>query len=347
MQNNDIKFSIIVPVYNVEKYLSKCLDSLVNQTYSNIEIICINDGSTDNSLQILENYAQKDNRIKVINQENQGVSVARNNGIDNATGDYILFVDADDWLEFNACDVLNKSIKKDSTELVIFWHYDIINEQKKSSLPQIKQYNLCNREFYLLENYTSVANYIPLLTLWNKLFKRSFIEQHHLRFVKGLDWFEDGIFIMQYFQLNPKIIIIDNILYNYVYSRNGSLSTGTHQMLLEKRIKSFEIFKKIINGRSFNLVINTFIDSYICETLYLVDSINSYKCKYINLINGLISLYKDENYNSVALKRARIQLLLIKFNLCLLYWKIIRPIGKYCIVLPYRRFKEFLRNKNG
>ena len=94
-----VKVSIIVPVYNVEKYLRKCLDSLVNQTLKDIEIICINDGSTDDSLNILQEYAREHHNVVVIDQENQGVSIARNNGINKAQGDYIGFVDPDDWVE--------------------------------------------------------------------------------------------------------------------------------------------------------------------------------------------------------------------------------------------------------
>ena len=94
--------SVIIPVYNVEPYLEQCLDSVINQTYKNLEIICINDGSTDNSLKILEKYQKKDNRIKLINQKNKGLSEARNAGLDVAKGEYIAFVDSDDYLELNA-----------------------------------------------------------------------------------------------------------------------------------------------------------------------------------------------------------------------------------------------------
>lgn len=93
--------SIIVPVYNSEKYIDRCLDSILNQTYKDLEIVLVNDGSNDQSLKILENYALRDTRIKVVNQENKGVAAARNTGLDNATGDYILYVDSDDWIENN------------------------------------------------------------------------------------------------------------------------------------------------------------------------------------------------------------------------------------------------------
>lgn len=118
-----IKISFIVPVYNVEKYLSECLDSLVRQTYGNIEIIAVNDGSTDKSGEILSEYACNDNRIKVINQSNQGLSVARNVGMRYVTGDYILFVDSDDYIALHSVELLVSKIKScdsDVPDIVIF-----------------------------------------------------------------------------------------------------------------------------------------------------------------------------------------------------------------------------------
>ena len=115
-----MKFSIIVPIFNCQKYLTKCINSLRNQTYKNLEIICIDDGSTDNSKQIIEEFSKQDKRIKLITQQNQGVSVARNNGIKIATGEYIMFVDADDWLDFNTCEILYH-ILQNQNEIDIIW----------------------------------------------------------------------------------------------------------------------------------------------------------------------------------------------------------------------------------
>ena len=124
------KISIIVPVYNVEKYLKECLDSLINQTLEDIEIICINDGSTDNSLAILEEYQKKDSRIKVFSQRNQGVSAARNLGIEKATGEYLTFLDSDDRLELNTCEILYKeTIAKNSD----FLFFGLVNDKNKKS----------------------------------------------------------------------------------------------------------------------------------------------------------------------------------------------------------------------
>ena len=121
--NNNIKISIIVPVYNVEKYLRECLDSLINQTLEDIEIICVNDGSTDSSPQILEEYASRDSRIRVFHQENQGVSVAYNYGIKQVKGKYFTIVDSDDWIREDSCELLYETIEK--RKYYIFFYFKI------------------------------------------------------------------------------------------------------------------------------------------------------------------------------------------------------------------------------
>src|SRR5699024_1141358 len=116
------KVSIIVPIYNSENYLKYCLETIVNQTYNNLEILLINDGSLDNSLDICKEFEQKDNRIKLFNIPNSGVSVARNIGIDNATGEFITFVDSDDWMELNAIEFGVDKAKKTNADVII-WSY--------------------------------------------------------------------------------------------------------------------------------------------------------------------------------------------------------------------------------
>ena len=117
-EDSVIKFSIIVPVYNVELFLRECLDSIENQTFKGFEVICINDGSTDGSLSILQEYAAKDSRFKVISQENQGQGVARNNGIDIAQGEYLLFIDPDDFIEPNMLEIIYKKFQQTDAEIV-------------------------------------------------------------------------------------------------------------------------------------------------------------------------------------------------------------------------------------
>ena len=112
------KISVIIPIYNVEDYLPQCLDSVIHQTHENLEIILVNDGSTDSCTKICDEYAAKDNRIKIINQENGGLSVARNTGIRTATGDYIAFIDSDDWIVPNFCEILLITALENNAEMV-------------------------------------------------------------------------------------------------------------------------------------------------------------------------------------------------------------------------------------
>ena len=116
--NNDM-ISIIVPVYNAEKFLTKCLDSIINQTYKNIEIICVDDDSSDKSSKILNEFAEKDKRIKVIHKANEGVSLARNVGLESAKGNYILFVDSDDWIEQSTCEVAINKIIEENADIIM------------------------------------------------------------------------------------------------------------------------------------------------------------------------------------------------------------------------------------
>lgn len=126
--------SIIVPIYNVEKYLNRCLDSLVNQTFKDIEIIALNNGSTDSSLDILKDYASNDNRITIIDNENLGVSKARNIGIDKASGKYIVFVDSDDWIDTNMIEVLYSNITKNNCDLVMCTYVREFDDHSKEKI---------------------------------------------------------------------------------------------------------------------------------------------------------------------------------------------------------------------
>ena len=135
--------SIIIPIYNNEKFISRCLDSIINQTYKKIEIIIVNDGSTDKSLDVISKYEKKDNRIKVINKKNEGVSIARNIGIESSKGDYITFVDADDWLELDAIEKLYIEITEKNVDVVRGNYY--INKFISDNANIAKMYELSNK----------------------------------------------------------------------------------------------------------------------------------------------------------------------------------------------------------
>lgn len=212
------KVSIIVPVYNIEKYLAKCLDSLINQTLKEIEIICVNDGSTDNSAEILNEYAQKDSRIRIINQENAGLSAARNTGINNANGEYIGYVDSDDWVDLNFYENLYNAAKENNADIAVAGIKRVGGEDYKEKV------------FLKFEKTTTTENTDEKFRLcdipdksyvWNKIYKLSEIKEHSLYFRVGVNY-EDIIYA-------PKIIHTLNCLttvpdtYYYYLKRRGSI----------------------------------------------------------------------------------------------------------------------------
>ena len=173
-------FSIIVPVYNVEKYLAKCLDSLISQTFTDIEIICINDGSKDRSKQILDMYAARDKRLVVLNQENTGLSAARNAGVRKSNGEYLLFVDSDDAIELNTCEILWKGIQTTQADIIVFGLKDMIKAPvdkwfQKVSSPKKGWFTPFSSWVLLYEDgaYPYACR---------DCFRRDFLERHNLTF---------------------------------------------------------------------------------------------------------------------------------------------------------------------
>lgn len=206
------KVSIIIPVYNVEKYLRECLDSVCNQTYKNLEIICVDDGSTDGSSAILQEYSEKDNRIIVIRQENAGLASARNTGLDAATGDWIGGVDSDDYLDLMA---IEKCMKHTDGVDVICFAFRWFKEDKDINDPWT------DLKFSGRMNITQEM--IPQLTphFVDKLWKRSLLQQYNVRFPLGLH-FEDLGYSWRILPMANSIYCLPEKLYHYRY-RSGSI----------------------------------------------------------------------------------------------------------------------------
>ncbi len=241
------KISIIVPVYNVEKYLRRCLNSLVNQTLQQIEIILINDGSTDNSLKILHEYAMRDNRITVLSQNNSGCSLTRNAGLNVAKGEYIWFVDADDWVEVNAAELTYKEAMKYNADIVCFHAKvhpvddDVFVRTFDIDKPTQQTVDIRSLHF---PDWQNVIFYT-----WNNVYRRSYIGD--TRFERTLTWGEDSMFNLC-LALNqaPLRVTIDKPLYHYLKARPGS-ATGikdttkrglrtTRQILYDKNLKKYD-----------------------------------------------------------------------------------------------------------
>ncbi len=207
------KFSIIVPVYNAEKYILECLESIANQENANFEVILINDGSTDNSKIICEKFCQKDKRFKLINQDNLGVSKTRNRALQLVTGKYIIFVDADDILKKNA---LKEIFEHATNKQLVCYGYTKMYKNKNENVLLIDStddFNKIEREI-VLEN--SIGGY-----LWNKMFLTSIIKKNNIQFKEDINYCEDLLFVAEYLSSISKVIYINKSLYYYRMRKNS------------------------------------------------------------------------------------------------------------------------------
>jgi len=213
------RISIIVPIYNTEKYLPRCLDSLIGQTFNDIEIICVIDGSEDNSVEICKEYREKDPRIIIIAQENQGPSGARNTGITYARGEYIQFCDSDDYYSPKMCQILYTAISSSGADLaasgtrIIYDDVDRFSEDNGYYRIQGSGLTLVNESVF---QNTDVS-------LWNKIFRKSIIDAYQVNFPVGL-FYEDAAFFFKYLFVSKKIFYIKEVLYTYVRHQNSIMS---------------------------------------------------------------------------------------------------------------------------
>lgn len=204
------KISIVVPIYNVEEYLTKCIDSLINQTLYDIEIICINDGSTDNALQILEEYKKKDSRIIVINQENYGQSIARNRGIECAKGEYLGFVDPDDWVDLDYFEKLYNAATRTGSDIAVGGIIRVTGFKKKKFLKFENETITENTDLKFKLCDVPEKSYV-----WNKIYKTEKLRNARLKFEEGRI-FEDCIFTPQVLYFLGKMVTVPNTYYFYL-----------------------------------------------------------------------------------------------------------------------------------
>ena len=217
MSQDNPKVSVIIPVYNAEKYLCECLDSVVNQTLKDIEIICVDDGSTDGSVVILEEYRTKDSRITVISQANGGLSSARNSGMHKAHGEYISFVDSDDLLELNALETAYKIAKDNNLDIIQFErkiYYE--SEQLAQDIPiHIKHITESTEVMSGIQHVmTSKDQGTYCVTVWSALWRRAFLEEHHILFKEGIIH-EDHLFSFQAYMAADRVMRIPDKFYHH------------------------------------------------------------------------------------------------------------------------------------
>lgn len=208
-----VKISVIVPVYNTQKYLKECLNSITNQTFQDIEIICINDGSTDNSLKVLEEFSKKDNRIKIITQKNSGLSASRNRGIELSNGEYIYFIDSDDYIELDTLKELYDISIENSCDLVLFKLINFYDDTYEKFTSPYYEMNFLKSFRNRLFNFKDVGDEFcdVAVSAPGKFFKKELISD--LRFPEGLI-FEDNLFFAKAIIRSKNIYFYDKHLYN-------------------------------------------------------------------------------------------------------------------------------------
>lgn len=310
--------SIIVPIYNAEKNLRRCLDSIKNQTFKDIEVILVNDGSKDGSGKICDEYVQKDNRFKVIHKDNNGVSAARNDGLKIANGKYIGFVDADDWLEPNMFESLYDLIIKYNADIAMCGYVierqdgSLINCPNESKIYKMSRYEALN-------NLTNFKGY-----LWNKLFSTELIKKNKIFFDEDVHFCEDLLFCSQAF-LNSNTIVFDTKpYYHYIIHENSV----TGYQFSTKKLTSLKAIEKIINlldGED-NVKINKFKNFFMHMNIsLLMHGINEKKCSKREKNKLKKNLFKFK-INDLSDKSVKISCLLgrLSVNLLFIIWKIRR-----------------------
>ena len=265
------KISIIVPIYNVEKYLRDCIDSLICQTYKNIEIILVDDGSTDSSSNICEEYKKIDNRIKVIHKENGGLPTARNAGLEIATGDYIMFSDSDDMFLPNSCEVMLKAIKEKKADYIVGNYQNCTEEGEPWEKPVFDKEKYKNFKLNIKDYINSF--FVMNSSVCNKIFDSNFLKKIDIKFVVGVPA-EDAIFTTYCFMKSENVYYISDVMYLYRQRKAAtSISMNCSLEYFEGISKAYKIiynnfkenneigFYRFFYAKSMTYMLYKFIDS--------------------------------------------------------------------------------------
>jgi len=266
------KISVIVPVYNVEKYLVRCLNSIVNQTYKNLEILVVNDGSTDNSGEIADDYAKKDSRIKVIHKVNEGLSSARNVGLRNFTGKYVGFVDSDDWIESNMYEVLHKQIFEHNTQISVASFFTATDTISTPRINLVKIPDGVLTAEKMLEYVFRLDLYNAFhIVVWNKLYSADIFNRHSLMFDESIKFAEDALF-------TPSVLLtagctgvyICTPLYHY-YQRPNSLISSLSVEPKFHVLNAINMLIPMLEGRGNNMLVTCAKKEYCYQASLIVD----------------------------------------------------------------------------
>lgn len=282
------KVSIVIPTYNVEKYLKRCIESIINQTLDEIEIIIVNDGSTDMSGKIADELSKIDSRIIIINQENKGLSGARNTGLNAARGEYIAFIDADDWIEMQAIETMYKYAKDNDCEVVQCNHKIVKNNTVENISNEIPVYKVLNEEEIEIYLKGQLIQGKLRTYAWDKIYKLSFLKDNNLYF-QDIQRFEDWYFFIEIISKVKRFLVVENCFYNY-WMEEGSLS--------RRYYSNYENLVLDIHNKKLEYMLNWNLNTKLYKSKYIISLYEDV----IKLINNIFDRNHKLDKNTQLLK---------------------------------------------
>lgn len=310
--------TVIVPVYNTEKYLEECLDSIFNQTLRDIEVICVNDESSDNSRQILQSYHEKHNNMRIIDQPNSGVSIARNNALKLAKAPYIMFVDSDDAIDTRTCETAYKKMQEHNADVVMYSHSLVYNNalhprQEFGEQEKIFEEEECNnvlyRRFFGLsrDEMDIIERQDSLSPVCTKIYKKSIIEENNIEFydIRDIGSFEDGFFNLQYFNFCKKAVYLPECLYFYRRDNESSVTTKYREILPKQWDNLFALIRAEIDKNNLGAPFKEALNNRIAiSSIGLGLNAIAKKCSVFGHISMLHKIISKKEYQE-AIKKMR------------------------------------------
>ena len=288
-----VKLSIVVPVYNAEKFLEKCINSLLNQNVKDIEVILVNDGSKDNSFDICNEFAKKDSRVKVFTQENSGQSKARNVGMDAASGEFITFMDSDDWVDADYYEKLIDAAVRNDADIACG---SILRVRKEYTKFRI---NYKEEKVYVKPQEKVDAARVPdMCYVWNKVYKSSLFNRLNLRFIEGM-FFEDVDFVTRAVYYSNKIVTVPGTYYNYWTNGNSTVKT---MMKSDKKrsdsLRSKELVLEFFREHNLTSRPENMIRRKTCMKLFGLTVLKSYEwdSKTVYYLFGVLPVFETVSY---------------------------------------------------
>ena len=348
--------SIIVPAYNVENYIERCLNSLVNQTFKDIEIITINDGSTDKSLELLNKYAKEAIRVSVIDLGDEGVSYCRNLGVEKANGKYIMFVDSDDWIDSNMIEAMYKKAEENKLDLVMCSYireFKDHSKEKRFNLPEeiiYKEDKVKNELLRKLvgpvkEELLNPEMLDALGTVWGKLYRADILKENKLKFVdlSEIGSAEDTLFNIFTFNYLKKVMFLNKPMYHYWRDNPKSVTSQYNPKLKEQRKVFFKYISDFLKENNFVQVFEEALNNRICTSVLGLGLIECSKNNKVSGINKIKNIKKiiNEEYVRNAYKNLELKYFSIHWRI---FYFFIKNKMSFCSYLMLSTI-EFLRAK--